>query len=75
MNIRDTRRYEMLVRVRDFGAAHADRFPPGDTEVRPSPPSRRRSPGCVGQDGETTRLDDLTRRLKSVMIDCPIVSR
>jgi len=27
MNIPDTRRYEMLVRVRDFGAAHADLFP------------------------------------------------
>src|SRR5262245_19981241 len=24
----DTRRYEMLVRVRDFGATFADRFPP-----------------------------------------------
>jgi len=27
MNTRDTRRYEMLVRVREFGAAHADSFP------------------------------------------------
>lgn len=27
MNITDTRRYEMLVRVRDFGAAHPDIFP------------------------------------------------
>ena len=27
MNESDTRRYEMLVRVRDFGASHADRFP------------------------------------------------
>jgi hypothetical protein len=28
MNGVDTRRYEMLVRVRDFGATYADRFPP-----------------------------------------------
>lgn len=28
MNSRDTRRYEMLVRVREFGAANADHFPP-----------------------------------------------
>jgi hypothetical protein len=28
MNLRETRRYEMLVRVRDFGSAHAGIFPP-----------------------------------------------
>jgi hypothetical protein len=28
MNSLDTRRYEMLVRVREFGAAHVDLFPP-----------------------------------------------
>lgn len=27
MNVMDTRRYEMLVRVREFGMMHADRFP------------------------------------------------
>jgi hypothetical protein len=29
MNIRDIRRYEMLVRLNEFGVAHADLFPPG----------------------------------------------
>jgi len=28
MNSLDTRRYEILVRVRDFGAAHDTLFPP-----------------------------------------------
>jgi hypothetical protein len=29
MNERDTRTYEMLARVRDFGARHAEQFPSG----------------------------------------------